>query len=182
MTWLFENPLPILIMGGLTLAIIAGGWFQTQRKELVIAFIAALVVFGGALVLERSIVTDGEQVELVIAQIAREAEANDAAALAKHFHSSAGDMRSQLSTEMAVFQVKKVSIKSNLKVIVDPRALPKRAVATFNVVATITDKTGTFKEQPIPRFVTANFELEDGQWRCIDYKHEDPQRGMQIRD
>lgn len=181
MTWLFENPVPIIIMGGLTLAIIAGGWFQTQRKELVIAFLAALVVFGGLLVLERSVVTDGEQVEALIAQIAREAEANDAEALATHFHSSAAKYRDQLTTEMAVFQVQRISIKSNLKVAVDPQVRPKRAVATFNVTATISEKTGTIKEMVIPRFVTATFEMEDGQWRCIDYKHDEMQRGSQIR-
>jgi hypothetical protein len=177
--FLFENPLLILIMGGLTLAIIGGGWYQNQRRELAIAFFAALVVIAGLLLLERSVVTDGEAVEATILTIAREAEQNDADALARHFHSTARDYEGRLRSELALYEIKRVSVKNNLKVTVDRKHQPPEAVATFNVVVTGGDRLGVVKDRSIPQVVTATFWLEDGEWRCRDYKHEDPQVGMQ---
>jgi hypothetical protein len=177
-TFFFENPVAILVMGGLTLAIIAGGWYQTQRRELVIAFVAALVIFGGLLVLERFTITDGEAVRATIHTIAREAEANDADALVRRFHSSASRYVDQLRAELLLYEIKKVSVKNNLKVTVDRRHQPPQAVATFNVVVVGGDRVGAFGEMTVPRFVTATFWLEDGEWRCVDYKHEDVQIGM----
>jgi hypothetical protein len=178
MNSLLESPGLILFLGGLTLAIIAGGWYQTQRKELVFAFIAAAVIFGGLFALERSIVTEREAVTATIHKIARDAEANDIDALVSHFHSTAQQHASRLRTELAIFHVDRVSIKPNLKVELLSGRSPPQAKATFNAVAVISDKSGVMKERPIPRFVTAYFELEDGQWKCVDYKHEDVTAGM----
>lgn len=179
MLFLFENPLAIMILGGLTLAIIGGGWYQTQRPALVWAFVAALVFFGGLLLLERSVITDGEAVKATIRTIAREAEANDIEALARRFHSSAAGYREQLHRELALYEIKSVSVKDNLKVKVDRQHQPPQAIATFNVTVIGGDRTGVMKDMQIPRFVTAKFWLEDGEWRCIDYKHEEFQKGMQ---
>jgi hypothetical protein len=177
-----ENPTAIAIIGGLTLAIIAGGWYQTQRRELLVALFAALVLFMGLLALERSIVTDSEQVQATIRQIAREAEADNVAALERHFHSSASHYRDQLRGAFALYQLHKVSVKNNLKVTVDRKQQPPSAVATFNVVVVGSDRTGTIKNVTYPRFVTAHFLLEDGEWKCVDYKDEEPQTGMQIHE
>lgn len=179
MLFLFENPLAIMILGGLTLAIIAGGWYQTQRRELVFAFLAILVIVVGLLLLERSVITDGEAVKATIRTIAREAEANDIDALARRFHSSATDHKERLHAEVALYEIKKVTVKDNLKVQVDRKHQPPQAVATFNVTVIGGDRVGALKDMQIPRFVTATFWLEDGEWRCIDYKHEEFQKGMQ---
>ncbi len=82
---------------------------------------------------------------------------------------------------MLLYEIKKVSVKNNLKVKVDRHHQPPQAVATFNVVVIGGERTGTIPEMTVPRFVTATFWLEDGQWRCIDYKHEDLQVGMQTK-
>lgn len=179
MSFLFENPLTLLTIGGLTLAIIAGGWYQTQRRELVVAFVAALVVFGGLLLLERSVITDAEAVKATVRTIAREAEAGDVESLANRFHSTATRYKDTLRSEMLLYKIDKVSVKSNLKVKAERNHQPPQAIATFNVVVVGGERTGTISEMTVPRFVTATFWLEDGEWRCINYKHEDVQVGMQ---
>lgn len=181
MSLFLENPLAIAIVGGITLAILGGGWYQTGRRELVFAFLAALVIFGGLLLLERSIITDAEAVKATIRTIAREAEAEDIPALTNRFHSTATRYRDQLQTEMVLYDIDRVSIKNNLKVKVDRQHQPPQAIATFNVVVVGGDKAGVIQEMTVPRFVTATFWLEDGQWRCVDYKHEDVQAGMQMK-
>lgn len=180
MDYFLESPIPILVIGGLTLAILAGGWLKTGERKLVYSFLSAGVLFGLLLLLERTIVTDREAVEATIHQIARDAEANDLGALAGHFHSKASELKSQLANEISSFHVDRVSIKNNLKVEVNA-AEPRRAVATFNVVVTI-GQTGVVNEFAVPRFVTAYFELEDGRWRCTGYKHDNPIEGRKKRD
>jgi hypothetical protein len=181
MTYYFlENPFLTLVLGGFTLAILAGGWVQTQRRELIVAFIAALALVVGLVTLEWLVVTDRERLEVkenevksTIHQIAREAEANDGESLARHFHSSASAMRERLLSEITHFQVSDVAVKNNLNVVIDTSREPLRATATFNVVVTVSDDQGFLKDKPIPRFVTAYFEREDGQWRCTRYEHDD---------
>jgi hypothetical protein len=181
MTYLLENPLPILVIGGLTLAILAGGWLKTGERKLAFAFIGAGVLLALLLLLERTVVTDREAVEATIHQIARDAEANDFGAMAGHFHSRASEMKAQLANEISSFRVERVSIKNNLAVEVSAGSEPRRTVATFNVVVTLS--ASSLGEQfVVPRFVTAYFELEDGRWRCTGYKHENPIEGRKKRD
>lgn len=178
MMWLFDSPFPILIIGGLSLAIILGGWFQTQRKELLIALVAAIVFFGGLLALERSIVTPREAIAATIAQIAQEAEANDVEAMVRHVHSRVPELQDHLRGRMALVDIHKVSVKNNLKV--DVFGAGDKARVTFNVVVTGSDRTGTIKDMAIPRFIEATFEREDGHWRCVAFEDREPQVGMQL--
>jgi hypothetical protein len=181
MSFLFENPFNIALLGGLTLAIIGGGWYQVQRKELAIAFVAAAILFAGLLVLERSVITDTEAIRATILQIAREAEADDVEALARHFHSSARRHEERLRREMETWQIDKVSVKNNLLVKVNEKSQPKSAEATFNVVVVGGDRDGTIQSMTIPRFITAKFLWEDGEWKCSDYDHDDVRASFQAK-
>lgn len=185
MTWILETPLPTLIIGGLTLAILIGGWMQTQRRELILAIGAVVVIIVGLFVLERSIVTDREAVEATIFAIAREAEANDVPALARRFHSSASHHRDRLEVELVLYQVNEVNIPynplaPNLKIEVDRRTVPPSAVARFNCNVVISDRAGVMKEVRVPRHIVATFLWEDGEWRCSDYEHMDIREGMRV--
>ncbi len=172
MTLFLENPLAIAILGVLTLAILGGGWFQTQRRELAIAWVASLVIFGGLLLLERSIVTDAEAVRATLHTIARQAQANNIEALAQHFHSTASGHRDRLRAEMVLYDVHRVKIGTPVKVQIDRRRQPPRAVADFHANVVLSDKLGVMRERAIPLMVTAEFWLEDGDWRCVDYTYE----------
>jgi hypothetical protein len=56
---------------------------------------------------------------------------------------------------------------------------PRQAVATFNVVVVISDRSGLLNERHIPRFVSVTLRKEDDAWRVIDYQHQPPQKGFQ---
>lgn len=180
MTWLFENPWPLLFFGGITLAIIAGGWLQTQRRELIYAFVAAVLVFGGLLALERIVVTEREELQATIEQIAREAEANNVEAMVRHIHSGAPGLKEHLRSRMALVDISKVSVKNNLKAEFSGGEANRKAVTSFNVVVTASDRAGLIKDQPFPRFIEVTFQKEDGQWRCVDFKDSEPQGGLQL--
>jgi hypothetical protein len=172
MTLFVENPWAIAILGVLTLAILGGGWWQTQRRELAIAWVAALVLFGGLLVLERSIVADAEAVRATLHEIARRAEANDVEGLAQYFHSTASGHRDRLRTEVVLYEVHRVKIVTPVKVKIDRRRQPPQATVDFRANVVLSDKLGVMRERAIPLVVTADFWLEDGAWRCIDYTYD----------
>ena len=80
MTWLTENPFPVLLIGSLTTAILAGGWLRTGSKWLLFAVIAAIAVTVGLVLAERWIVTDREQVTQTLHDLAAVVERNEVAA------------------------------------------------------------------------------------------------------
>ena len=77
MTWLFENPVPAVLIGGFSLAILIGGWLKTGWRSLIVAMVAVIALTVGLVVLERYVVTDREQVDLTLRDIAALVERND---------------------------------------------------------------------------------------------------------
>jgi hypothetical protein len=182
MTWMVESPLLIVILGLLVVLVLGGAWIQTGRKPLLYAAITAGIMTALLFGVERFVQTDREQVRETLNQIARDVESNDVEKVLAHVYSGSPDIRSRAASEFPLYQFKSVSIKRNLKIIVEPKHFPPKAVAEFNVVVSGTDKAGLFSERAVPRFAIVTFYKEDNQWRVRSYEHRDPQEGFMNRD
>lgn len=181
MTWLTENPFPVLLIGSLTTIILASGWLRTGSRWLLAAVLVALGLTIGLVLTERLIVTDREQVTQTLHEIAALVERNEIDAALEYAYSKSPGVRSQAASELPLYRFAEVNIKSNLQVKVFPKLAPPMAKAEFNVVVVLSTRDGLIANRRIPRYAEVTFyKEEDGQWRVGGYNHFDPRRGFTV--
>lgn len=169
--WFLEQPLVVLFVGSVLVAVSAVAWVQTQHPRALQAAVLSLAALVAGLVLERWVVTPAEQVEASVYGVAQALESNDLPAVTAFLASSAEDLRQEVQTYLRLVTVNKISIKSNLKVTISGSSA---ATARFNAVATVSGRGGTPSDQPVPRLLIVHFRLEQGQWRIVSYEAFDP--------
>jgi hypothetical protein len=92
-TWFTENPLPILIGGGVVLLVLLVLLLKTGRGVILTAMLGVAVVMGLAVLIDRLVVTDRERIANVIYQGAAAAQRNDLDAIVDLISPSASDVR-----------------------------------------------------------------------------------------
>ena len=112
MQQLMENPLPILAIGGLTLAILIGGLFKTGNATLLWAIAATVVLTGLLVFAERAIVTPAEEVENAIFALAEDIKANDPQAVIARLSDSATQLKQDAKATLKRVTVHNVKIKN----------------------------------------------------------------------
>ena len=182
MTWAFESPLYILLFGGITAAILFGGWYKTSRTSLMLATAAAVVLTGILLVVEQTVVTDREEVEETLYRIAAEVQNNNVEKVLTYIHSDAAGTLRQAANELPHYDFERVTIKPNMKVTVDRSHIPPQAVAEFNVVVVLSRDSALVGSGTYPRFVEVTLYEEDGRWKVREYNHFDFREGLRRRD
>jgi hypothetical protein len=178
MNGLFENPLPILFAGVVVFAIVFAIWTQQKTRGWMAAVVATAFLTLAGLFLERIVVTDVETVETTIHQVATDMESNNIAALTRHISEDASHLRKYAESILSRVKVETVSVKRNLTVTIVDHGTRKTAIAKFNAVARIEDKSGAFGHQTIPRFMILNLVQEGSQWRVTGYEDRMPQEGI----
>ena len=179
MTILLESPWPALVIGGLATAIVASGWLQTGRQALLYAMLAIIVLTIAAVAVERLVVTDRERVDMTLHEIARLVEQNDVNGALQYAHSGRAAVRAQAAAELPRYKFQKVTIAQNLEIKVDPKHIPPKATAEFNVIVKLGFADGSWSDQTVVRFVQVTFYQEaNGEWRVADYEHAEPRRGL----
>lgn len=177
MTWLLEDPLPILVMGAALAIALVTGFIKTGHKGLLYALAATVVLVIALLALENYVVTDREEVEDVLFEIAEAVERNDIDAAIEHVSPEAPGLE-RANQELRRIQFQEVKIKPNLEIDVFPERAPPEAVAKFNVV--VVANVGLGGMEHYPRYVEATFVKERDDWVVHDYSHHEPTRGMKI--
>jgi hypothetical protein len=176
MRYLLENPWPILFAGLFVFGVLVAVWTRFQKRMLLVAALLVAVLTAGALWLEITTVTPGEEVESTLRQIAVDLESNRLPVTLSHLSTRSQHLRRQAESILEQVTVKSVSIKRNLRVNVS--ADSNRATANFNAVATLEDHTGMWGHEIVPRYFEVDFIRENGRWRVLGYKDYDPREGM----
>lgn len=183
METLLENPFPAILVGGLLTAILAGGWLRTGRNSLVVAMLVAIALTIAAVLIERFVVTDREQITAALHEIAKLVEQNDVDAALDYAYSGAPQVRRQADAELRRYEFSLVDIKRNLTIEVDSRSDPPQARAEFNVVVVVTVRNQGLTDFTAARFCEVTlYKEQDGRWRVGAYSHADPQRGWMVRE
>jgi hypothetical protein len=181
--WIFEDPVPTIIVGGLTAAILGGGWIQTGRRWLLYLMVAAILVTVGLVIVERLVVTQREEVRATLFEIARLVAENEIDAAVDYAYSGSPEVRQMAIAELSRYHFHSVDIKRNLRIAVFPDHDPPRATADFNVVVSLDSRDGFVRERRIPRFLEVTmFREDDGRWRVSHYAHDAPHRGWTTED
>lgn len=177
MTSFLEQPLPILMMGAVVVIALAVGFIKTGQRSLLLALAAAALILIGLLALERFVVTDREQVEAVLFQIADAVERNEIDEALQHVSPDAPGV-SHVRGELGRIHFHEVDIKPNLKIDVYPDRTPPTAEARFNVVVEISSPQLQIGAERYPRYVEVSFLKQGDAWVVRDYSHYEPTRGM----
>ena len=179
MTWVIEQPLYLIILGLVGVVGFGFGWIQTGYRALLYLAVGSAVCAAGLLLLERFVVTDAEQVEAALHQIADDIENNDLPAVLAAIHPDAVETRQRAAAEFPNYEIDYVDIKSNLKVDFKDDVVPPKALATFNV--TVKGRERSFGPFNVPRFVEVTLVKVDDRWLALDYRHYEMTFGMKQR-
>jgi Tfp pilus assembly protein PilE len=181
MTWLLENPMSVLVLGGITAIVFGAIWLQTGRK--IELYIMLAIIIGVALVVVAGNVwkSERQQVKTTLYQIAHDVERNDVKAVLEHLHARMSAVRQRIESEMPMYKFEEVKIKQNLEIKVFPTESPPRAVTSFNAVVVASDSSGLINGKHVPRFVNVTFLKEGDRWLISDYDHQDPREGFKKR-
>ncbi len=174
MTWLLEEPLQILFVGTLVVAVAAVAWVQTSHPRALLGLIAAVALLALGLLVERLVVTSAEEVEATLQAAARALESNEPEQVIALVADSSSRLRNEIRSALATVRVEKISIKSNLRVTVAPGRPPAAAEAFFNAVATLKPRGVDSGMTIVPRRVVVRFRRQQQQWKIVDYETFDP--------
>lgn len=178
MKLLFENPWPLAAMGGLTIAILIGGFLQTQRKQLLLGVVGAAAFVAVLFVVERMVVTPNEEVTQTLHEIAADLQINNIEGVVRHIASTAPELERDARARLRGVTLEQVKIKRNLEIDVTPPSNPSAANARFNCVVIGSDKSGVMGKRHGAFFFDVNFKKEQGSWRVASYEMKDPREGM----
>lgn len=177
MSILTEQPTTIFMLGAAAVVIALVALIKTGRFSFVYVAGGLALLTAVALLAERRIVTEKEELRGVLLGITDDLASDNIASVLDCFSSEAKDIRKRAEGLLKRFRVDRVTIKNNLQV------TPKEGrddciVATFNAVAIASERKGSITDQPAPQFMTVEFVREGNQWRISDYDRQPPQRGM----
>jgi|GEM_PF-463370 len=179
MTWLFDQPLTIVLLSVGLLTGLAITWISTGHKVLLYALIGGAVIAVLLLITERFVVTDREAIEATLQQMARDVASNVPAKITQHISASAPQIQAAANTEMPKYKFDSLRITKIHRIDVKADAEPRTAVVEFNIIAKGTFGSGAdvLADATIPRWVELDLVKDpDGAWRVKDYRHAQPQQ------
>jgi len=164
MTWLIENPWPIMLAGGAVELALLFMLFTTGRVKVMLYMVFAGAVIGGLLLVEKYVVTDREQIETMLQEIADALEQGDSKTVVAHISPAAKDTISS-AYRAGQLRPREVRINSDLKIDVRDDVDPPQAEASATVTVTGTGPyAGTAPVQ-----VKAWLRKVDGEWLIYDH-------------
>ena len=170
MTWLVENPMPVIYVTVLVQLILLGILVMTGRGVMLFAMVGVGALAGALLLIEYLVVTDREEIQDTLSATAAAIAANDATTVKQFIAPEDERTRNRIDQEFDDYYFESVSIKSNLKIEVT-KGDPPTALATFNAVAVGGDKQGGTRGVTVPRFLKVWLRKDGPNW--VITRHED---------
>lgn len=170
MSWLFENPFPLLTVGSLASLILGFIWTKTGGKTVGIALLAVVASTAGVMGLQHFVVTEREKIENELDELAVAVESGDVEEIVAFLHASREDTVAQVRAEFPRYDLKSVRITQFDKIEIE-EGEPLRAKAELRVVV-----EGNYRGQPgpdhrAPFFVELWLEKANDRWKVKEYKH-----------
>ncbi len=175
--WFTEDSFVPMVVGGmLTLAFLGLAFYFYDRTMLLVAIVIAILTTL-TVVIEKTIVTDKEQLTAEVKNLASAVQRNDLAEVLRYVSDSREDVKSRIQAEMPLYQFKSCRV---LKVIdFEIESDRRRAKIVFVVFATGTHPS--YGTRNAHRRVTLMFEkTPNEQWKFYDYDHEAATQGYRL--
>jgi hypothetical protein len=171
-----ENPLPVIAIGLLTVAILLSGFFKTGRVSILWAIAAVMGMTAALLAVEHFVRTPKEEIEGTLQGIAGDLARNDLSRVVSHISRTAPELRGEAERILPRLEIERATVKRNLECEFHGGD-PPRATARFNAVLVVSDRRGGIRNQYSPFFFIVDFVFEDGTWKVVRYERHDPRHG-----
>jgi ketosteroid isomerase-like protein len=165
---LTEDPWPTIWTGLAVEILLLVAFFQTRRGLVLLGMSTVLLATGGLVLVERSIVTERERVEMVLAGLADALPTDDHAAIMAHLTPAA---QSKAARPLAIFKITKANVGNDLEITINELTSPPSARATFTGRLDIESRRGGEYKQPVVRRFTLVFVRDGDRWLLDDYEH-----------
>ena len=177
---ILESPWPAIVCGIFVEAILAVVLVNTRRKWVPVAMLVVLLLAAGGVALEKWWVTDREEIEATLDDIAAALEANDRDLVYTFIAPDAETTRTLAAVNMALVTVKSASVR-NLEVEVNRLTSPPVAATRFMGNVDCEGKALVGNMMPIPdrKYLLdfeADFLLIDGRWMVSDNVRFEPRQ------
>lgn len=165
MTWLTENPLPILVIGSVGFVLLLVGYVASRSARFLLAAGGVVVLVVGLVVAERLIVTEAEEVETAVWTLAAAVEQNDLEAVLESISPAAEHLRRAVRAALPQVQVTSINV-SGLESEVPGKRIPRIGTATFR--AKVEFSAPEFPYQVSFDKWELTFRLEEEKWLLFD--------------
>ncbi|MGC4001868.1 MAG: hypothetical protein QM811_01435 [Pirellulales bacterium] len=165
MTWVWENAIPVLVLGIVVVVILAFCTYVTQSKGFLYAIFAAILATGGLYFASKAIVTDREAVLATIDAGADAVRANDWTRATSLVAPSAQDTAKKALRDVKGIRVDELSVFSR-DVVFPPGDSPGSCDAAVIVRLKISGKY----EMPVSVKVHLHFVRESERWYVESYE------------
>jgi hypothetical protein len=173
MTMFLESPWPASMLCIVLEVILAVIFLRTGRWLVVGAMAVVLAITAAALILERVVVTDTEQVEDTLYGIAEDLEANDVEAVLASFTPDCPKL-AQVRSALKRVTIRSASVGGDLELRISQLSSPPSATAFFTGRIDGKDTSGTIPYEHFARKFKVKLELRDGRWLISDYEDAPP--------
>jgi hypothetical protein len=173
MSWLFEDPWPVIWITLVVEALLAAALFNTQSKAVLAGMLGVLALAGGLLLVERLVVTETEEVEQTLHDVAEALETNDVAAVLTHLAPDAAEIRFAAQGLLPSVNITEAEVGSDLSVRINPLMNPPTATARF--MGKISMESGGSRNIPYEKFIrpfSVTLRKEGDRWLLTGYKLE----------
>lgn len=170
MTVLLETPVPILVLGVLAAAVLGWLYITLGRKEYLAGLAGVVAVVLVAVVVERLVVTEREQIEAVLDAGASAVQANDIPRVESLL--SAGGLakvRPTIRRYAALIEFEQVHIR-NIQIEINDLVDPPTAYVTLDATAHFRHRLEGFPYRSYSGSVHLELVKEPEGWRVEDYK------------
>ncbi|MBN2023247.1 MAG: hypothetical protein JW809_10700 [Pirellulales bacterium] len=174
---LLESPIPILFAGLVAIVALGAAFLGSRRVVFLAGIGAALAVVLLGVLVERLVVTEREEVENTLQDLAEALSADNADLDAKiarvlgFLAPSAVQTRAHAEWALQRYTVKTATV-TNLKVTINHLTSPPSAECEFKGLITVADRTGLIPERPHPVHFTAKFRRHGDRWLLMEHTEE----------
>jgi hypothetical protein len=160
MTWLLENPMPLVYLAAVVTAVLIVALVKTGQAKLIWAIVGVLVVTAIVALVSWLVETDREKIAATLAGGARAVENNDLGAFLE-FVAVDSPVARRAKSQLPRLRFSKVTILDDPKIDVQQ----DQAKAAFNVIVVVNGLRGG-------RFVTVFFRRFGEKWLATDVRDE----------
>jgi len=170
MTWLVEDPLPIVLAGVAAEVVLLVILLQTGRGPVMLGMLGVLLLTGLLLAVEWLVVTDGERVEGTLLGIATALEKQDTAGVLGYIARDATDLRGEVQSRLARHEIAEARIGGHAEVTFNRLTHPPSATARFFARIKLRGGNSATPGGNYAGRFTVQLVEEDGQWKVAGYQ------------